>query len=194
MVWIILAILFSGAVVVLLVYGAIVRGHPTLEHGFLDKLKLRPDWVPLTLVVSTEFAQAEERLIGIVKEAAKWWEEQTGVRYFVPPGEVGARGHVIPIMGAPIDSLHDPNHSLAYVQPMVDKEGFLATAAVYLQPGWDFEDDEVLLIAMRHELGHCLGLAHDEYEESIMFKTAKKRQTHVSQHDKDLLLETYKLS
>jgi predicted Zn-dependent protease len=77
---------------------------------------------------------------------------------------------------------------------MVDKDGFLSSAAVYLQPAWDYKDDAVLAVAMRHELGHCLGLAHDEYEESIMFKVASDRQTHVSEHDKKLLRETYDLS
>ena len=191
--WIVLAIVFSIVVLGLLVYGIVTHEQRRQgeEKGFLDKLKLRPDWPPLTLIVASDFSQLEERLIRIVKEAAKWWEEQTGVRYFVPPGELNANGHVIPIMPAPLDSLHDPDHSLAYVQPMVDKEGFLSSAAVYLQPAWDYQDDEVLVIAMRHELGHCLGLAHDEYEESIMFRTAKKRQTFVSEPDKKRLVETY---
>ena len=193
---IITGIIFGVVVVALLVY--VIATHDSrkseLEQGFLDNLKLRPDWPPLTLIVDSEFAQLEERLIRIVKEAAKWWEDQTGVRYFVPPGDLSANGHVIPIMPAPLDSLHDPDHSLAYVQPMVDKEGYLATAAVYLQPAWDYKDDEVLIIDMRHELGHCLGLAHYDYEESIMFRTAKKRQTFVSDPDKKRLRETYKLT
>jgi hypothetical protein len=35
---------------------------------------------------------------------------------------------------------------------------------------------ELQTLALRHELGHCLGLAHDDFERSIMFPTQRETE------------------
>ena len=40
-------------------------------------------------------------------------------------------------------------------------------------------------------MGHCLGLAHDDYPESIMYGKLDQRAGIVSDHDKELLRKTY---
>jgi predicted Zn-dependent protease len=49
---------------------------------------------------------------------------------------------------------------------------------------------DILYIAVYHELGHVLGLAHDDYEESVMYKHTRTG-TIFSDYDRKLLRELY---
>lgn len=195
--WICVGI-FGVLVLAGLIYGVVTHKKRVAEEeaanerGFLKDLKFRSSWPPLSLIVDGDLLIVEDRLMEAVTKAAAWWEEQTGKRYFVPPGELVDGGHVVVIMPSPVDDMtHDPNHTYAYVWPWITKDGYVASMSVRLLLGWEDASDEVMINAMKHELGHLLGLAHDEYIESIMFKTASARESFVSEHDKMLLKKTY---
>jgi hypothetical protein len=191
---IIVGVVFGAAVLALLIYGIVTHKTRALEGdaGTLDELKFAPDWVPLTLIIDTELSELEDHVIGAVKIAAAWWEEETGRRYFVPPGELELQGHVVPILEAPegAEEEHSEN-AVAYVDPRINHDGFLASAAVYLLPSWRGRTTEQLAQIFKHELGHCLGLAHDEDARSIMYGTLGSRGQFVSPNDMATLLELY---
>lgn len=193
-VWIIAGIVFGIGVLALLIYGIVTHKsrQGELEAGFLDKLTPTAGWTPLTLVVDSELSDLEDVIIHAVKEAASWWTEQTGEKYFYPPGELAAGGHVVPVQRAPENTIQDHNHAYAFVQPWVTKStGELMGMSVNMMPGWESATYATLIEAMKHELGHCLGLAHDGYTESIMDRVVDNRKGAVSDADKKLLKETY---
>jgi len=56
--------------------------------------------------------------------------------------------------------------------------------------------DELLFYTLEHELGHCVGLAHDDWDGSIMRRVQRSRTDGefppwISDHDRALLRETY---
>ena len=55
---------------------------------------------------------------------------------------------------------------------------------------------ELEFLTIHHELGHCLGLAHDDFEQSIMFPTQRKTPPRtlppwISDVDRDAIRERY---
>lgn len=194
--WIVVVV--SILVVGLLIYGIAthklfryLKGQLEDEVGMLGELKFTSDWVPLTLIVDTSISALEDHIIDAVKEAAAWWQDETSRRYFVPPGEIAVGGHVIPILEAPEDTERDKDRVLAYVELRVDQKGYLASAAVYLMPSWRGQTHATLVQAFKHELGHCLGLAHDGDVRSIMWHKVGERSQFVSPNDVSLLEELY---
>ena len=189
--FIVAGVVFGLVVVALLVYGVVTHRTREIEGdaSTLTKLKFKPDWAPLTLIIDNDLLELESHIMGAVKEAARWWEKETGRRYFVPPGELELQGHVVPIMEAPDDNYHED--ALAYVDPSINHDGYLTSAAVYLLPAWRGQTMKSLTQAFKHELGHCLGLAHDEDVRSIMYDKVGGRSQFVSPADMATLLELY---
>jgi hypothetical protein len=195
--WITLGVAFGVAIIVLLVYGIAThksrkaKEEAEAERGFLKDLVMHQDWPPISLIVAVELSEVESRIMGAVKKAAKWWEKETGKRYFIPPGELVDGGHVVSIMLASLNTAHDPNHAYAYVHPWISISGYMTSASVRMMPGWEDASEEFLVNALKHEFGHLLGLAHDEYPTSVMFEVVSARLGFVSDHDKELLRRTY---
>lgn len=189
----IIGIVFGVGVVALLVYG--ITTHRTrpiyADAGTLPKLRFPPDWPPLTLIIDTELAELEDHIVGAVKEAAAWWEEETGRRYFVPPGDLGAGGHVIPVL-EDLNDIDRAERAVAYVDPRTDAAtGYLASTGLYLLASWRGLPHEKLVQVFKHEFGHCLGLAHDGDVRSIMYKSVGGRGQFVSPNDIRRLEELY---
>jgi len=70
-------------------------------------------------------------------------------------------------------------------------EGRILSANVKIRRGMD---TDFLLTIMRHEMGHVLGLAHDEKRVSIMSRTIgimPPKDVHFTNHDIALLLKIY---
>lgn len=193
MIWVVLtasvvalaAVIFGAAVVVEEAYKKL---------GLTQIKKWKKGWVPITLVVDEDDFPPEEvaRLLGAVRKAARFWNEQTGVTLFCPPEEVGT-GAVVPVMR------HNPltmdekerEDAVAYASLTVNRmTGSLSRAVVYMRE-WENLHSTTLARAMKHELGHCLGLAHDDIEFSVMYGKVSQRVYCVSPADKAFLQEVY---
>lgn len=146
-------------------------------------------WVPITLVPSVELQEYEEEILSVVRRAAHCWNEKTKLSLFVDLGELAQLGSVVPILRAPENSEHQ--NALAYTRLVVDRRGALESAALYLTSKGLAADKASLERAMKHELGHCLGLDHDDIPESVMYGVALSRSCRITEKDIEFLQEIY---
>lgn len=189
MMWIVIVLSILATVGV--AYGVLVLRKKGEKLGMSQIRKWKKSWVPITLIVDEENFLPEEgaRILGAVRKAARFWNEQTGVKLFVPPDEIG-KGAVVSVMR------HDPltmgvDDAVAYAAVSVNLiTGSLSQAVVYMSE-WENLSSTVLARAMKHELGHCLGLEHDDIEFSVMYGKVSQRVYCVSPADKAFLREVY---
>ena len=186
-------LVFGVFVVALLIYGIVTHRTRPLEGdaGVFPHMKFPQDWPPLTIVLDPALEEMESYYMTALKEAAAWWEKETGRRYFVPPGELGRGGHIIPVL-EDLDDTERAEGAVAYVDVRMDtKTGYLCSAPIYLLVSHRGLHPELMADIFKHELGHCLGLMHDKDPRSIMYHKAGGHGQFVSPKDVDLLEETY---
>jgi hypothetical protein len=146
--------------------------------------------IPITLVYEAEVDAGPVR--GAFEFAAAWWN---GVRpgLFAPRGGVGT-GDVVPVMSAG-DRASDAE---------LDFKGLMATRTTRMADGRLLgvavrvnmrqaldQSTAVLRRAAAHELGHVLGLAHDDLRSSVMFRAAADGEYGVTDGDVERLGEVY---
>jgi hypothetical protein len=199
---IIVTIVVTAAAFAAVLYGVFVY-QPKVEAAGeslgLEVIKTwARDWPPITLLIDPSFAQEDmERIQDVMSQASYLWNETTGLKLFGKPGELVPGGHTVPIMpesasvtsGDPAGGEH--KGALAFVRLFLSKEGAISSSAIYLCDKWHDSSRVRLLRAFGHELGHVLGLAHDDYESSIMFPVVVARQFRVSERDKTFLQVIY---
>lgn len=170
------------------------------DAGALPGLQLwRADAAPFTLVVGREFFEhtslTEARLRQALSTAIDFWNEVLPL--FVRIGEWSTTGEVVPVLPSwKLVSWDDrvSDRAVGYTR-LALKGGRIWSAAVYCKENILVElTDTELWRVLAHELGHVLGLAHDEDSQSIMSTPALDAVPVLSDKDRALLLETYGVS
>jgi len=142
--------------------------------------------VPITLVCEPE----TEHLRPELDHGARAWNEASGLNLFVYKGEIGA-GIVVPVI-ASVHSVFDNNDdALAIAKLRLGDDGEIRGGAIYMHPEKTLgAPTQRLRRTITHELGHILGLGHDDYSESIMYGKSSGG-SEIMQSDIDFLNKIY---
>jgi len=189
MLWVVIAASVAALGAVLFGVFRAKKAHDSL--GLEQITKWRKDWVPITVLVDFDNFLPEEvaKLKDAVRAAAHFWNEQVGVKLFASSMEIGT-GATVPVMRHDPHTMEERKEAAAYAALHLNKKGELVRATVYMAD-WENLPSLILARTMKHELGHCLGLAHDEAELSVMYGKTSDRIYCVSPLDKEFLREVY---
>lgn len=149
-----------------------------------QKVQWPKDRIPLHYRIDFEEDHAD--YVESVEAAVKLWNREIG-EVFVPAN--GGLADIVIIWG-PVEAGVDIGGSTTH---MADENGLATGALVTLNAASDLH---AVYRYAAHELGHVLGLAHDEAPRSIMFPTQPDVTTEMtfvlpSDYDKKLLRELY---
>lgn len=180
--WLIVGL--SVATLTLIVVMNVIRDRkkrPLVDHGMLPGLLMWPEGsVPFMVLLDTDIVPTE-RLNDALDWALTFWRDQVSPELFAAPGEVPEGGKTIPIMDSekwsdwPTQERCTKRFGYTNLIQLKDE---LWSAAVYIDTTMIQEmADRDLRRGIAHELGHVLGLAHDDMEESIMYHSVSTGAT-----------------
>ena len=126
-----------------------------LDEGFHvadDGVELHPGAMPATVA-------GDEDTAGLAIDACAWWADQLGADALVPsePGYVTVALGLVPASTADLDAGGEP---LGIASIGYSAWGSVLTCDVTISSDIAYDRDTALQV-LRHELGHCLGLADD---------------------------------
>jgi hypothetical protein len=152
----ILVALLTLTVAVMLVYGIVTH----TEAGFMEERPLwEPGDFPLTVCASS-YVETEHRTDAVAYAVATT-NSRLGFDAYVlmPVGTTACSVSIV--LGAPLDvGATDPGGDAVF-----DSRVPAHCAISTVNTG----TAELTQLTLQHELGHCLGLAHDDFRSSIMF-------------------------
>jgi len=156
------------------------------DHSTLPGLKFMPDWVPITIILG-EGLEKRALVKEVAQAAVDFWNDSVGLKLFSGVGDLidPDSNKFVFIQESNSEREEDDCSAYAWVQLLYDKDDVVQSATVWLLPGWDGVHMSYLADALQHELGHVLGLAHDEVKNSIMVARLEHDQSYVVT-DKDV--------
>lgn len=192
--WIILGLTVVGMVAIGI--AATLRRRKD-DKGFLEGLRAwDPEALPFIVMLDVDIPPARSLELAI-EEAVKFWRSQVPeVELFKKYNDLDGGGKMISIM--PLSKLAEPegkeccSDRFGYANLML-KDGRLWSAGVYIDTDRMRElSHEALTRAIAHELGHCLGLAHDNIPHSVMWpKVPSNEAPIVTENDRTALIALY---
>lgn len=182
-------IISLGIVVLFVVTIAFLAAEPKKDRGALQQVTtFNREWTPITLVIDEEgLASTLPRLRFGINQAISFWNDGLGFTVFMKLGDI-SEGAVVPVIG-----LEKTGQALASARLTVGKDGAIKAAFVEIDEGklYSLKDTEMVRV-LCHELGHVLGLDHDESPSSVMYGRASIASYRITDKDKELLTTAYR--
>ena len=188
MIWLGIGIvgIVAAGVIALIAYGLVTRD----KYALSDITEFDRGRIPLHLLVDHKF---NSRFRDAVVEAAEFWNTAIGTTWFVAPDVVGEGGSLIAIDPYNDDTNHGRAFAYTHLALTENKKGIAGASIRINTKRYDLHDLSITVLcnAIAHELGHTLGLAHDDISDSIMYGKARADGAMVMESDITFLREAY---
>lgn len=156
-------------------------------------------WHRASLPIPVMLEHTSEHLRKETAEAMVWWNDKAGIELFKAGGVLTFPKEqpdgTILVEDVSDGSLEDDEgniHGLTTWRAK-DDTGYCRAVSMHVRvPGKGIvEWENTRAKIMRHELGHSLGLDHDDWERSVMYRGTKFELDTLTEDDHKLLKETY---
>jgi len=175
------------AIAIALVATLIAFGVLTRDKGVMTIAQWDPKRLPFTLIVEETLDGRRPQIREALRWAVSWWNKALDFEVFVPIGSVGL-GDTIPVM-----TMDREGRALALTRHTTNDAGEILSAAVYVDLDLSAKVNRTeLRRGLAHELGHLLGLAHDDVTDSVMYSKATGSEPILTEADRALLITMYK--
>lgn len=160
------------------------------DRGILEQFTPSPSYVPIVLFLDESLLEEVPHLGDALWQAVRFMNESVGGTLFLNPGEFKVpSGEVIPIL-AWEEPEYKTCHENAAAFTRIDPTGKPESIFVLLKNIVDMSEEQ-LVFAMAHELGHVVGLDHDDFTNSFMFHKVLPNSPEMTDKDRLLLRELY---
>lgn len=177
----------SIAVGVVIVYMVVSRK----DRTELDQVVIDPNNAPFSIFLEDELKEVfGPSFLEAVEEAIYFINDSVGGELFSKLGTFGA-GDIVPLMAYDqtlCEAGYCNEHAYAFTRIADGK-----AEAIYVDTTSDTFDPVQMAKALAHELGHVLGLSHDDFVESFMYPKLTTRDTSMTSKDRDFLRKSYGL-
>lgn len=173
--------------------GAIIwREASRKDRGLLPEFKPDKSYIPILLFVDDSLTEEYPQIVDAIEGAINFMNEASGLELFIRPDDFSvSTGEIVPVMRWDLNSCEEGNcHKKAFAFTKFDHTG--KPEVVYIVADRIEElDDTELKFGVSHELGHVVGLAHDDFTNSFMYYKVLPKDPEMTVKDKELLHELY---
>ena len=175
----------SVLAVIGIVYGLMSRK----DRGKLEVAVINPANLPFNLFLDDYFLEEYPQLVEAFQHAILFINDTVGHTLFAPLGQL-TTGDVIPVMPYDPDECDEAScHEGAFAFTSFDAG---KAEAVYVNVDHiDSKDEVELKFGCAHELGHVLGLDHDDFTNSFMYRKILSREPEMTVKDRLFLRLAY---
>lgn len=162
------------------------------DKGIIKSYKPDKSTVPIVIFIEESLASLHPGIVPLFEQAVRFINESVGLELFLKPGEFRAKsGEVITVLGwEPSSCEGNSCHEKAFAFTRIDRSGKPEAVYINLEQINNLDDLEVSY-GIAHELGHVLGLDHDDFTTSFMYRKVLPKDPEMTSKDKKLLRELY---